>query len=89
MKLRPQSGRESHHGIVLDPAQCELADAPVQREAIDLRLTRIRRKDFHFPAAEVLHEPAQLQPDFHVLRRRQMIVVEQVKNKSPTVGFPS
>ena len=27
--LRPRSGRESHRGIVLDPAQSELADAPM------------------------------------------------------------
>ncbi len=32
IKLRPRPGRESHRSIVLDPAQSELADAPVQRE---------------------------------------------------------
>ena len=41
-KLRLRLGRESHRGVVLDPAQSELADAPVQREAIELRLGRIR-----------------------------------------------
>ena len=41
-ELRPRPGRESHHGIVIDPAQGKLADAPVQREAIELRLGRIR-----------------------------------------------
>ena len=41
-KLRHRTGRESHHGIVVDLAQGELADAPVQREAIELRLARIR-----------------------------------------------
>ncbi len=40
--LRPRPGRESHHGIVIDPAQGKLADAPVQRAAIELRLGRIR-----------------------------------------------
>jgi hypothetical protein len=40
--LRPRPGGESHYRIVLDPAQGELGDAPVQREAIELRLSRIR-----------------------------------------------
>jgi len=94
IKLRSRPGRESHHGIVLDPAQSELADAPVQREAIELRLGRVGRKDFHLPAAQVLgfwqiDQPAQLQPDFDVLCRGLVIVVEQVEDQSPTVGFPS
>src|ERR1039458_8476163 len=89
IKLRPRSGRESHYGIVLDPAQGELADAPVQREASQLRLGRVRRKDLYLPAAQVLDQPAQVQPDFHVLCRGLVIVVEQVENQSPTVGFPT
>src|SRR5208282_5642599 len=88
-KLRGRLCRESYYGIVLDPAQGELADAPVQRETSELRLGRVRRKDFHLPAAQVLDQPAQLQPYSHVLCRGQMIVVEQVENQSPTVGFPS
>src|SRR5208282_1083338 len=93
-KLRGRLCRESYYGIVLDPAQGELADAPVQREASELRLGRVRRKDFHLPAAQVLgfsqmDQPAQLQPDFHVFCRGPVIVVEQVENQSPTVGFPS
>src|ERR1019366_8742938 len=89
IKLRPRSGRESHYGIVLDPAQGELADAPVQREASQLRLGRVRRKDLYLPAAQVLDQPAQVQPDFHVLCRGLVIVVEQVENQSPTVGVPT
>ena len=54
VKLPPRPGRESHRGIVLDPAQSELADAPVQREARELRLGRVRRKDFYLPAAQIL-----------------------------------
>src|SRR5437868_5736436 len=69
IKLPPCPGRESHRGIVLDPAQSELADAPVQREASELRLGRVRRKDFHLPSAQVLDQPAQLEPDFDVLCR--------------------
>src|ERR1035437_3972873 len=88
-KLRRRPCRESHHGIVLDPDQGELADAPVQREASQLRLGRVRRKDFNLPAAQVLDQPAQLQPDFHVLCRGLVIIVEQVENQSPTVGFPT
>ncbi len=42
IKLRPRPVRESHRGIVLDPAQGELGDAAVQREASELRLARIR-----------------------------------------------
>jgi hypothetical protein len=42
IKLRPRPGRESHCGIVLDPAQSELSDAPVQGEASELRFDRIR-----------------------------------------------
>jgi hypothetical protein len=53
-KLRGRPGRDSHHRVVLDPAQGELADASVQSEASKLRLGRVRRKDFHFPAAQVL-----------------------------------
>ncbi len=92
-RLGPRPGRESHHGIVLDPAQGELADAAVHREASQLRLGRVRRKDLYLPAAQVVgavttDQPAQLQPDFHVLCRRMVIVVEQVKNESPTVGLP-
>ena len=52
-KLRPRPCRESHHGIVLDPLQSELADAPVQRKAGELRLGHVRRKDFHLPAEVV------------------------------------
>ena len=89
LKLRPLPGRESHHGIVLDPAQGKLADAPVQREASELRLGRVRRKNFHLPAAQVFDEPAQVQPDFHVLCRGLVIVVEQVEDQSPPVGFAS
>src|SRR5207245_8436404 len=89
IKLRLRCGRESHRGIVLDPAQSELNDVPVQREASELRLGRVRRKDFHLPAAQVLDQPAQLQPDFDVLCRGLVIVVEQVEDQSPTVGFPS
>ena len=74
---------------MLNAAQRELAGAPVQREASELRLGRVRRKDFHFPAAQVVDQPAQLQPDFHVLCRDLEIVVEQVENESPTVGFSS
>ena len=50
-KLRGRPGRESHHGIVIDPPQGELADVAVQRQASELRLGRVRRKDFHLPAA--------------------------------------
>ncbi len=89
IKLRSRPGRESHHGIVLDPAQGDLADAPVQREASELRLGRVRRKNFNLPAAQVLDQPAQVQPDFHVLCRGLVIVVEQVENQSPTVGLSS
>jgi hypothetical protein len=93
-KLPPRIGRESHHGIVLDPVQHELDDAPLQREASEPRQGRIRRKDFHLPVAQVLgfpqiDQPVQLQPDFHVLCRYPVIVVEQMENQSPTVGFPS
>ena len=98
-KLRCRPGRESNDGIVLDLLQSELADVSVQREASELRLDRVRRKDFHFPAAQVLGfsqidqpaqlQPAQIQPDFHVLCRDLVIVVKQVENQSPTVGFPS
>jgi hypothetical protein len=42
IKLPPRPDRESNRGIVLDPAQGKLADVPVQREAIELRLGRIR-----------------------------------------------
>jgi hypothetical protein len=93
-KLRSRPGRESHHGIVIDSAQGELADAPVQREGSQLRLGPVRRKDFYLPAAEVLgvsqiDQPAQLQPDFHVLCRGLVIVVEQVEDQSLIVGSPS
>src|SRR5208283_3904927 len=93
-KLRSRPCREGHHGIVLDPAQREFADAPVQREASELGLGRVRRKDFHLPAAQVVDaittdQPAQFQPDFHILCWDLVIVVEQVENQSSTVGFPS
>jgi hypothetical protein len=52
-------------------------------------LWRIRRKDFHLPLAQILDQPVQLQPDFDVFCRGLVIVVEQVENQSPTVGFPS
>ena len=31
IKLPPRPGRENHHGIVLDSAQGELTDAPMQK----------------------------------------------------------
>src|ERR1700758_1339498 len=91
IKLRLRCGRESHCGIVFDPAKSELNDVPVQREACELRQGRVRRKDLHFPVAQVqiFAQPAQLQPHFDVLCRGLMIVVEQVEDQSPTVGFPS
>jgi hypothetical protein len=39
-------GRESHHGIVLDPFEGELTDASMQGDARKLRLAHIRRKSF-------------------------------------------
>lgn len=36
---RRRLGRQNHHGVMLDPAQGELEDAPAQTEASDLRLT--------------------------------------------------
>jgi hypothetical protein len=33
IKLRPRLGRESNGGIVIDPAEGKLADAPMQIEA--------------------------------------------------------
>jgi len=79
---------------VLDPVQDELSDASGQREGSELRLWRVRRKDFHLPLAQILgfsqiDQPAQMEPDFHVLCWYLVIVVEQVENQSPTVGFPS
>jgi len=59
-------------------AQGELADAPVQREPSELRLGRVRREDFHLPAAQVLDRAAQVQSDFDALCRDLVIVVEQV-----------
>ena len=32
IRLPPRPGRESHRGIVIDPAQSELADGPVQKK---------------------------------------------------------
>ena len=55
---------------MLDPAQGDLADAPVQRESSELRLGRVRRKDFNLPAAQVLDQPAQVQPDLLIPVRR-------------------
>ena len=66
--------------IVLDPAQGELGDAPVPREASELRLCGVRRKDFDLPAAQVLDQPAQFQPDFHVLCRGLVTIVGQQYN---------
>lgn len=60
IKLWPRRGRKSHSSIVLDPAQSELNDAPVQRSASELRLGRIRRKDFHLPVAQVLDQAVQV-----------------------------
>ncbi len=74
---------------MLDPTQGKLADAPVLREASELRLGRVRRKNSHLPAVQVLDQPAQVQPDFHVLCRGLVIIVEQVENESPTVRFAS
>ena len=45
-KLRGRPCRDSHHGVVLYPAQREFADAPVQREASELWLGLVRRKNF-------------------------------------------
>ena len=61
---------------MLDSAQCELGNAPVQREVSELRLRVVGRSDFHVPVAEVLNEPTQVQPDLHVLCWGTMIVVE-------------
>jgi hypothetical protein len=41
-KLWSRRSRESHQGIVSDPAQSKLADVPVLREAVEPRLGRIR-----------------------------------------------
>jgi hypothetical protein len=57
IKLQPRIGRESHHGIVLDPVQDELGDVPVQREASEPRLWRVRRKDFYLPLAQLPNQP--------------------------------
>jgi hypothetical protein len=54
INLRSGPGRESHYGIVLDSAQCELGDTSVQREVSELRLGGVRREDFHVPAAQIL-----------------------------------
>lgn len=81
--------RKRHHGVVLDPAQGELGDTALQRAAREVRPGRVRRKDFYLPAAQVMNETAQVQPDFYVLCRCLVIVVEQVKYESPTVKFPS
>lgn len=54
------TARESHNCVVLDPAQGELSEGAVQREARQLRLGRVRRQDFHFPAAQVRDQPAQV-----------------------------
>jgi hypothetical protein len=93
IKLRPRPGRESHCGIVLE-AQSELDDAPVQREASELRLGRVRRKDFHLPAAQVLcfsqiDQPAQLQPDFDLqrMRERQPTCQNGVKGCGPAIRW--
>lgn len=40
-KLWSRRSRESHHSIVLDSAQVELADVPVQRGSGELKLGRI------------------------------------------------
>jgi hypothetical protein len=53
----PWIGRESHHGTALDPVRDELGDVPVQRQASELRLWRIRRKDFHLPLAQIVDQP--------------------------------
>jgi len=59
-KLLSGPVRESNHSIVLDLAQGKLGDAPLQRKASQLRLVRIRRKNFHLPAVEVLDQTAQV-----------------------------
>src|ERR1700758_5835327 len=50
IKLRLRFGRESHRGIVFDPAKSELNDVPVQREACELRGGRGPREDIFLPA---------------------------------------
>ena len=75
----PLSGRQSHHGIVLDPSQGELGDGSVQSESSQLRLGRVRRKEFQLPVAQVLDEPGQIQPYFHVSCRGPVIVIDQVE----------
>jgi len=74
---------------VLDAPYRKLADAPMYREAGELRLGCVRRKDFHLPAAQVRGKRGQIQPDFYILCRRKLIVVEQVKNQSPAIWFAS
>jgi len=74
---------------VLDPAQSELDDASVQRQASPLRLGLVWRKNFQLQPARVRDQPAQLQLDFDVVRWGSVIVVEQVEDQSPTVWFPS
>jgi hypothetical protein len=61
----------------------------MQRNTGDVGLGGVRRQDSQFPAAEVANQPAQIQPDFDILCRGLVIIVEQVKNESSTVGFPS
>jgi hypothetical protein len=48
-------------------AQGEFTDTPVEREDRELGMGRVRRKDFQFPAAQVLNQSGQIEPDFHVL----------------------
>src|ERR1700746_783988 len=55
IKLRLRCGRESHRGIVLDPAKSELNDVPVQREACELRGGGGRGKDVFLPPAPAPH----------------------------------
>lgn len=58
IELRPRLGRQSHNRIVLDAAQRELANAPVQTEAGGLRLGHVRREDVDLPAAPILDQAA-------------------------------
>src|SRR5215468_6467538 len=50
---------------------------------------RIRRQDLYLPVAKIIDKTIQLQPDVDILRCMLVIVIEQVKNQSPAVGFSS
>ena len=77
---------------MIDPAQGELGDAAHAEKGQQREAGPRQAKGHLLPSGSgpfLGYQPAQVQPDFHVLCRDLVIVVEQVENQSPTVGFPS